>query len=453
MVTIKRSESPIPLAPHNHGTKYIPAPEHHQISAFPQFSYHNGLRGFTLPGMGDESSTESCPPSVYHHPPGSYHLNPTVHSGFSSPTSNHSSPNPYGDFNAFPLSPPSTGTTLSALITQPHNPSHGPLTHQLPHQPLSSNDLSSAICPSTAFELNRTGHPYNLTENRYNRRESYSTPVTGPSYERRHSTVSVGSLCRLQSSSPYPTYAALEPHPTAPSQVYALGEDLSTQGMFYMDSGRHNVPLPSVKTSCGGMQAGMMAETPRLTHHHIPQMPSSVPPPSKLTTRQYRKKPPPEVCAVCPSKETPEWRKGPSGLRTLCNACGLTAAKLALKEPKCIEDVWAQLLEIGTTRFRTQYVFEEHQKAAAARSWSAQWQSQAGGRTGNSNRSSYSSSTGSPATKSSRPTFSNTAGSYTKVTSNRNHAEIVAAHQLFALGRARKNDLSGLITDGEAAQF
>ncbi|KAI9621848.1 hypothetical protein KEM48_007519, partial [Puccinia striiformis f. sp. tritici PST-130] len=160
---------------------------------------------------------------------------------------------------------------------------------------------------------------------------------------------------------------------------------------------RHNVPLPSVKTSCGGMQAGMMAETPRLTHHHIPQMPSSVPPPSKLTTRQYRKKPPPEVCAVCPSKETPEWRKGPSGLRTLCNACGLTAAKLALKEPKCIEDVWAQLLEIGTTRFRTQYVFEEHQKAAAARSWSAQWQSQAGGRTGNSNRSSYSSSTGSPA--------------------------------------------------------
>ena len=33
------------------------------------------------------------------------------------------------------------------------------------------------------------------------------------------------------------------------------------------------------------------------------------------------------VCHFCGRKETPEWRKGPSGPATLCNACGLQWAK------------------------------------------------------------------------------------------------------------------------------
>ncbi|KAK6458068.1 uncharacterized protein RJT20DRAFT_147610 [Scheffersomyces xylosifermentans] len=37
----------------------------------------------------------------------------------------------------------------------------------------------------------------------------------------------------------------------------------------------------------------------------------------------------PEVnCQHCNSKETPEWRRGPEGSRTLCNACGLFYSKL-----------------------------------------------------------------------------------------------------------------------------
>ena len=32
----------------------------------------------------------------------------------------------------------------------------------------------------------------------------------------------------------------------------------------------------------------------------------------------------PEItCQHCCSQETPEWRRGPEGSRTLCNACGL----------------------------------------------------------------------------------------------------------------------------------
>ncbi|KAG0736718.1 hypothetical protein G6F22_012671 [Rhizopus arrhizus] len=34
-------------------------------------------------------------------------------------------------------------------------------------------------------------------------------------------------------------------------------------------------------------------------------------------------------CHSCHTSETPEWRRGPNGARTLCNACGLNYAKLA----------------------------------------------------------------------------------------------------------------------------
>jgi hypothetical protein len=44
---------------------------------------------------------------------------------------------------------------------------------------------------------------------------------------------------------------------------------------------------------------------------------------------------------IC-STETPEWRKGPMGPRTLCNACGLIWAKLARKKNQIgDQDRWA----------------------------------------------------------------------------------------------------------------
>jgi DNA-directed RNA polymerase subunit RPC12/RpoP len=33
------------------------------------------------------------------------------------------------------------------------------------------------------------------------------------------------------------------------------------------------------------------------------------------------------VCTDCGTLDSPEWRKGPSGPKTLCNACGLRWAK------------------------------------------------------------------------------------------------------------------------------
>ncbi|GAK67929.1 uncharacterized protein PAN0_026c6159 [Moesziomyces antarcticus] len=39
-----------------------------------------------------------------------------------------------------------------------------------------------------------------------------------------------------------------------------------------------------------------------------------------------------QECLGCQAKETPEWRKGPMGPRTLCNACGLLYAKISKRK-------------------------------------------------------------------------------------------------------------------------
>ncbi|KAF8479400.1 hypothetical protein JB92DRAFT_3044372 [Gautieria morchelliformis] len=54
---------------------------------------------------------------------------------------------------------------------------------------------------------------------------------------------------------------------------------------------------------------------------------------------KYRKRSratPPGKCHSCNIRETPEWRRGPDGARTLCNACGLHYAKLIRKRDKTL---------------------------------------------------------------------------------------------------------------------
>lgn len=64
--------------------------------------------------------------------------------------------------------------------------------------------------------------------------------------------------------------------------------------------------------------------------------PAPTPAPKPATAADYRV---PEVinkpmnkCHRCGTTETPEWRRGPNGLRTLCNACGLFHAKLVRRK-------------------------------------------------------------------------------------------------------------------------
>ncbi|KAF9028620.1 hypothetical protein BGZ52_009576 [Haplosporangium bisporale] len=54
-------------------------------------------------------------------------------------------------------------------------------------------------------------------------------------------------------------------------------------------------------------------------------------PPQKYRKRAKRTHPPGR-CMSCDSSDTPEWRRGPDGARTLCNACGLHYAKLLKRQ-------------------------------------------------------------------------------------------------------------------------
>ncbi|GAA5899942.1 hypothetical protein JCM6882_007008 [Rhodosporidiobolus microsporus] len=72
-----------------------------------------------------------------------------------------------------------------------------------------------------------------------------------------------------------------------------------------------------------------------------------------------RPKTPPDCCAVCSVTETPEWRKGPAGSRSLCNGCGLVAAKRAKERetkgfapPASAPEIEHELESIGAERFK-----------------------------------------------------------------------------------------------------
>jgi len=41
-------------------------------------------------------------------------------------------------------------------------------------------------------------------------------------------------------------------------------------------------------------------------------------------------------CRLCGTKETPEWRRGPDGLKSLCNACGIHFARMMRAERKVV---------------------------------------------------------------------------------------------------------------------
>ncbi|KAI1298994.1 hypothetical protein EDD11_006575 [Mortierella claussenii] len=60
--------------------------------------------------------------------------------------------------------------------------------------------------------------------------------------------------------------------------------------------------------------------------------------------QKYRKRAkrthPPGRCLSCDSSDTPEWRRGPDGARTLCNACGLHYAKLLKRQNKQAASNW-----------------------------------------------------------------------------------------------------------------
>ncbi|CAH7685030.1 hypothetical protein BY996DRAFT_4574963 [Phakopsora pachyrhizi] len=416
--------------------------EHGPISPFAHFPYESGINTLTLASpregiLGDEGN------AAYSQLSGHYQLGAGSQSGHGSPASNQSSPNPYADFSALPLSPPSTGGTMSSFISQQRHSPHGNLTHP---QPLSPIDLSSSS-PS-GFEFSRPtrssqGHtPSQL------RRGSHSATVAESVCDRRTSAAS-SALRNFNSSFVYSNYAPLDSSLNANSSSYfnpGLQGCASHQSCILLDPSRQLNQSAILKHSPALVRSGAPMELPASLQLPLQAMGPPFPAPSKLATRQYRKKTPPEACAVCGTNQTPEWRKGPSGLRTLCNACGLTAAKQTVPEPQTLEEVWKQLLEIGLSRFRGNYDLTDQRKAQAAQNWASQ--SQFPARQSQSGRSYSASGRSSPSTKPpNRIAYASSGSQQSKSNgSTRAPVDINAAQQLFSMSRGREISLESPVT-------
>ncbi|CAE7112896.1 unnamed protein product [Rhizoctonia solani] len=62
-------------------------------------------------------------------------------------------------------------------------------------------------------------------------------------------------------------------------------------------------------------------------------------PNGKVKYKKRSRANPPGNCHSCEISDTPEWRRGPDGQRTLCNACGLHYAKLVRKRDRIISSL------------------------------------------------------------------------------------------------------------------
>ncbi|KAG0145695.1 hypothetical protein CROQUDRAFT_93558 [Cronartium quercuum f. sp. fusiforme G11] len=422
--------------------------ESQSLTSFHAFGYETHLNPFSLAGVPSGPRANGGSHQMYN--TGAAVPQPTQFPGggpqsvYHSPTSSPSSPNPhYGDFNGFPLSPPQSGGPLVSFINQqPHTNQPGLALTQ--HQPLSPMHLSSPL-HQTTFDISRHSNLQSPPHSQQPRRDSYSSRP-----DRRHSSASATSLRSFHPSSPFSNYSQLTPSATTTqsSPLYGpsmIPEESCRPSSLYVDTNREVGPSSGgIGSASSMMSRGSAASMNMLCQNQ--SMGPPLPPPAKTGTRQYRKKTPPEACAVCGSNQTPEWRKGPSGLRTLCNACGLTAAKLSTSEPTTVEEVWQQLNEVGLNRFRGNFALSEEQKSIAAQNWANQATNNS-----NSNRNTHTSrSTLSGASLNSsqtplKATSRITGGSHPKlIGSDRNPADMDAAHQLFSMSRGRGNSLSSI---------
>ncbi|CAO3699864.1 unnamed protein product [Rhizopus stolonifer] len=101
----------------------------------------------------------------------------------------------------------------------------------------------------------------------------------------------------------------------------------------------HSNTLPSLKSDYSIMEKDYAFDLQKQSQNHV-RLPSINQLHSIPTSRTVKKHKTlsnqrvllPMKCQSCQSSETPEWRKGPLGPRTLCNACGLIWTKLRKQE-------------------------------------------------------------------------------------------------------------------------
>ena len=189
--------------------------------------------------------------------------------------------------------------------------------------------LPSRVRLPSIKELTAQAAPYVPSSSPRAVEESFPKPLSPNNYVLRHAPATVGNYDR----------------PIISSTI----------------SGSSSVVMPSI-TQPQTLPANNY-QLPLASYHPYPyvQFPSSIPPqpvrvaPSSSSSAPFYYQPvyfqPPRAAAAgtqftvpevinksnnkchrCGTSETPEWRRGPNGVRTLCNACGLFHAKLVKRK-------------------------------------------------------------------------------------------------------------------------
>lgn len=117
-------------------------------------------------------------------------------------------------------------------------------------------------------------------------------------------------------------------------------DSLQMRGKSYSLPGTFNVPHQSQPYYPSGDHGGIDFSGYSMSiKHDGTKSPTSALPPNKALSARPRRKlkqnamdDGPRSCDECGAVESPEWRKGPKGPKTLCNACGLRWAKKTRKE-------------------------------------------------------------------------------------------------------------------------
>ncbi|KAJ1992191.1 hypothetical protein H4R33_001117 [Dimargaris cristalligena] len=343
----------------------------------------------TLPPLACISNNASAPTTPAH-PPYSASSNPSGHSysSQSRPTHHASSPatrsRPHLAASAGRLSQPNTPpypshesghyTPSSALRTAPLFPANSPVTPSY-HHSASMPNTPGAYPPHSGPGLPPTpstsapGHHNGSGMLGYSRSSYPPHSATASGYPlRRHSPIpedsmaSIGTLPKSPAPGLYDDQVSkfrvrtIDGHPLADQslkhssdlqKIYETCDELIKFARFYSESHNRTERQPTFEqvdemvrrsSEVFHIFTEFRKDITRPAHEdeamqYIRNKRTNLTPTNNRSRKRNRKTnaAAPGKCHSCSISVTPEWRRGPDGARTLCNACGLHYAKLTKK--------------------------------------------------------------------------------------------------------------------------